>query len=262
MARYGSDKPDRRLGLLIHDVSDSLLETLRGAPADAKLPPSLEGLRGSDRAIALGISAKGFGKLSRKKLSVLEEKLKKVVTQDGRGDGDLLLLKVTSGRSWQGGLGKTLEGKSQKTMMETVGGEEGDIFVMFVADSADEGEALHEAQATMGQIRLALADAAKAEGLDQEQVREEGVDEQLQGCGSDMFWVVDFPLFVAAEGEKGERLESSHHPFTAPAPGADKLLQEALKLRGEERREALLRLKAQHYDLVANGMELGGGSMR
>ncbi|XP_077414524.1 aspartate--tRNA ligase, mitochondrial isoform X2 [Vanacampus margaritifer] len=63
-------------------------------------------------------------------------------------------------------------------------------------------------------------------------------------------WVVDFPLFLPKEDEP-EQLESAHHPFTAPVPEDTQLLYtEPEKVRG------------QHYDLVLNGCEIGGGSIR
>ncbi|XP_041518515.1 aspartate--tRNA ligase, mitochondrial isoform X2 [Microtus oregoni] len=63
-------------------------------------------------------------------------------------------------------------------------------------------------------------------------------------------WVVDFPLFVTKE-ESPTELESAHHPFTAPNPSDIHLLYtEPEKVRG------------QHYDLVLNGSEIGGGSIR
>uniref|UniRef100_A0A8C9TJR6 Aspartyl-tRNA synthetase 2, mitochondrial n=1 Tax=Scleropages formosus TaxID=113540 RepID=A0A8C9TJR6_SCLFO len=63
-------------------------------------------------------------------------------------------------------------------------------------------------------------------------------------------WVVDFPLFLPKKEEPGE-LESAHHPFTAPHPeDADRLFSEPHKVR------------SQHFDLVLNGCEIGGGSVR
>ncbi|KAM9844411.1 aspartate--tRNA ligase, mitochondrial [Aulostomus maculatus] len=63
-------------------------------------------------------------------------------------------------------------------------------------------------------------------------------------------WVVNFPLFLSKE-DRPEQLESAHHPFTAPLPGdAHFLHTEPLKVCG------------QHYDLVLNGWEIGGGSIR
>ncbi|NWY06389.1 SYDM protein, partial [Nothoprocta ornata] len=63
-------------------------------------------------------------------------------------------------------------------------------------------------------------------------------------------WVVDFPLFLPKE-ENPTELESAHHPFTAPHPSdMDLLYSDPAKVR------------SQHYDLVLNGNEIGGGSIR
>jgi aspartyl-tRNA synthetase len=62
-------------------------------------------------------------------------------------------------------------------------------------------------------------------------------------------WVVDFPLFEWDEGEK--RHVSVHHPFTSPMPADIETLESAPG-----------RVRAQAYDLVLNGSEIGGGSIR
>uniref|UniRef100_A0A8D2Q2P6 Aspartyl-tRNA synthetase 2, mitochondrial n=1 Tax=Zosterops lateralis melanops TaxID=1220523 RepID=A0A8D2Q2P6_ZOSLA len=63
-------------------------------------------------------------------------------------------------------------------------------------------------------------------------------------------WVVDFPLFLP-KAENPTELESAHHPFTAPHPSdASLLYSDPTKVR------------SQHYDLVLNGNEVGGGSIR
>uniref|UniRef100_A0A5F4WLE3 Aspartyl-tRNA synthetase 2, mitochondrial n=1 Tax=Callithrix jacchus TaxID=9483 RepID=A0A5F4WLE3_CALJA len=63
-------------------------------------------------------------------------------------------------------------------------------------------------------------------------------------------WVVDFPLFLPKE-ENPRELESAHHPFTAPHPSDIHLLYTEPK-----------KVRSQHYDLVLNGNEIGGGSIR
>ena len=70
-------------------------------------------------------------------------------------------------------------------------------------------------------------------------------------------WVTEFPLFSCHDGEKefltrGRRWSSTHHPFTAP-------MYEDIQAfyAGDYRR-----VRGQHYDLVLNGVEIGGGSVR
>jgi aspartyl-tRNA synthetase len=108
------------------------------------------------------------------------------------------------------------------------------------------------------------------------------------GVDTDAFWVVGFPLFEwvapgegpSASGEASgaglpRRLVSSHHPFTAAEEADEGVLRatmatlEALAAvvpvdaaAVEEAQRSLLSVRGQHYDLVVNGAELGGGSMR
>jgi aspartyl-tRNA synthetase len=64
-----------------------------------------------------------------------------------------------------------------------------------------------------------------------------------------LLWVVDFPLFFFNEEE--DRIDSNHHPFTAPHPDDLGLLE-----------SDPLRVRSIAYDLVLNGIEVGGGSQR
>ncbi|XP_037131140.1 aspartate--tRNA ligase, mitochondrial isoform X2 [Syngnathus acus] len=92
---------------------------------------------------------------------------------------------------------------------------------------------------TLGSLRLQCAELLESHGLT---VRDSSAFHFL--------WVVDFPLFLPKE-DNPEELESAHHPFTAPLPEDTQLLYtEPQKVRG------------QHYDLVLNGCEIGGGSIR
>jgi aspartyl-tRNA synthetase len=105
------------------------------------------------------------------------------------------------------------------------GAGDGDA-VLLVADEPA------SAQSIAGQLRLHVADA---KGLRD--------PKRFEFC-----WVLDFPLFDR-DAETGA-LQSMHHPFTAPAPGSESLDGDPLALR------------AQHYDVVLNGSELGSGSIR
>lgn len=91
----------------------------------------------------------------------------------------------------------------------------------------------------LGKVRLQCAELLEHYGVP---VRDPSVFHFL--------WVVDFPLFLPKEDDP-EMLESAHHPFTAPVPEDVHLLYtQPHKVRG------------QHYDLVLNGCEIGGGSIR
>ncbi len=108
-------------------------------------------------------------------------------------------------------------------LMETVGAQDGDI-VFFGADKA---KIVSEA---LGALRCKL-----------------GEDLNLYSCEWAPMWVVDFPMFE----ESGDgSLTALHHPFTAPSCSADEL---------KAKPEAAL---SRAYDMVLNGCELGGGSIR
>lgn len=91
----------------------------------------------------------------------------------------------------------------------------------------------------MGKMRLELANILETLGV------------KLRSNTNNFLWVVDFPLFLPSEELDGGPLQSAHHPFTAPRPEDEHLL-----------RSSPLDVRGLHYDLVLNGSEIGGGSIR
>ncbi|MEN6320572.1 MAG: aspartate--tRNA ligase [Syntrophaceae bacterium] len=114
----------------------------------------------------------------------------------------------------------------QKGIMERFRAENGDVIIM-IADASYE-----VVTSALGQLRLHIADRL---GL---------IPENTYSP----LWVTDFPLFTATE----EGITSSHHPFTSP----DRMDFDPAY------REGLLSLRSRAYDIVVNGEELGGGSIR
>ena len=93
--------------------------------------------------------------------------------------------------------------------------------------------------------RISYADAMEKYGVDKPDLRKDKNDpNELAFC-----WVVDFPLFEKSESEG--RLVASHHPFTAPRDEHRELLKTAPE-----------KVIAKAYDIVLNGFEIGGGSIR
>jgi len=126
----------------------------------------------------------------------------------------------------KGGIAKFLDAALVAAVSERTGAVEGDA-ILFVADT------YVLASDVAGRIRLELGDRLN-----------------LRDPAAFAFcWVHGFPLFEK-DAETGE-ITFSHHPFTAPAPGEeDRFDSDPLSVR------------AQHYDLVLNGFELGSGSIR
>ena len=126
------------------------------------------------------------------------------------------------GEGWRSPTAKFLSAEELSALNERLGAEEGDLLLV-VADRPK------VANAVLGQLRL---DLAAQLGL-----IPEGSD--------DLLWIVDWPLMEANEEGGWDPL---HHPFTAPADGFDPADPGAAR--------------AQAYDLVWNGQEMGGGSIR
>lgn len=93
----------------------------------------------------------------------------------------------------------------------------------------------------MGKIRLAAADC-----LEENELMPRRSNNEYK-----FLWVVDFPMFT--KSDTGTELESTHHPFTAPHPDDANLL---------EHPKCYEEIRSQAYDLVLNGQEIGGGSIR
>lgn len=127
---------------------------------------------------------------------------------------------------WQSPIAKFLSPEEREGLVQALGLENGDI-VFF---QAGEPQVVN---AALGNLRVRLGEMLNLVSQDQ----------------FNFLWVTDFPLFEYDENEK--RYVACHHPFTSPAPGhADKMLTEPQNTL------------ARAYDLVLNGNEIGGGSIR
>lgn len=93
----------------------------------------------------------------------------------------------------------------------------------------------------MGKVRVHLYNDLEERGLVTELAKEE----------NKFLWVVDFPMFTI--NDENETLEATHHPFTAPHPEDRHLLTNP---------ESRMLARSLAYDLVLNGQEIGGGSIR
>jgi len=128
--------------------------------------------------------------------------------------------------AWQGPIAKYLSDTERARAAETAGIKPGDTLLMMAGDP-------DKVRPVLGDIRLQL-----------------GARFGLDKTGELKFlWVVDFPLFEYSAEDK--RMVSVNHPFTAPNPEDLSMLE-----------SAPLRARALAYDMVLNGQELGGGSIR
>jgi len=217
LLRFGTDRPDRRFGLEITDVSEHLSGSefkVFASVLNQSHPP------GVVRAINAGTR-----EVARKALDELTEIARRA------GAGGLVWAFVQEDGSWRSPIAKFLSGEEIAAVTEALDGQPGDL-LLAVADKAP------VAANALGVLRLELADRWK-----------------LVPAGShDVLWVVDFPMFGYNEDE--DRWDALHHPFTAPtAPGGNSARDLA-----DAEGPGVWRSRA--YDLVVDGWELGGGSIR
>jgi len=183
----------------------------------------LEALESGGRVKA--ILGKGMAGLSRKEIDTLTEEVK------GLGAKGLAWIKV-KGDGFESPIAKFFPEDVIKEMSERLGAVAGDM-MLFVADK--EKIVLD----VLGRLRLAL-----------------GHRLNLIKDGFKFLWVTDYPLFEWDEEEA--RFQAMHHPFTSPT---DEDIERMLKEEVSDK-EGIASLKAKSYDIVLNGYEIGGGSIR
>ncbi len=209
MERFGSDRPDTRIGMELVDVSEVF------AGSEFKV---FAGALGSGGAIK-GINAKGAGDWSRGKIDALNQ-----VALDSGAKGLAWVAFPTEG-DVRSPIAKFFTDDEMRALRSALAVEPGDL-VLMIADARD------VANEVLGVLRLHMAG-------------ELGIER----AGFDALWVVDFPMFKYDPEE--ERYAANHHPFTMPfAEDVDKL------------DTAPLEMLSYSYDLIINGYEIGGGTLR
>jgi aspartyl-tRNA synthetase len=209
VARYGSDRPDRRAPWELCDVSEVFRD------AGFKAFASIVGEGGA--VVGLNVGAR---ELSRKEIEGLEGVAKSL------GAKGLAWVRAGS-EGWTGTIAKFLSDGEKAALAKAAKLGAGDLLLL-VADH-------HHDSACMALGGVRLAAAKKLSLIDESKV--------------DLFWVVDFPLLEWSGDE--QRHVAVHHPFTAPHP-------EDLPLLTTTPGKA----RALAYDIVWNGSEVGGGSIR
>src|SRR5213595_1114480 len=216
VSRYGSDKPDRRFGMELVDLSDdfrlSSFKVFRNA-LDAG-------------GVVKAINAKGFAGITIGQADELTEIAKLY------GAKGLAFIKIENGER-KSPIVKFFSDAEKAALQSKLEIEEGDCLFF----GADKWEIACE---VLGRIRLRVAEIQSliASG------------NRHSGSEWDFLWVTDFPLLQWSAEEN--KWNAMHHPFTRPK-AEDTPLFEAQKF-GEIRADA--------YDIVLNGVEIGGGSIR
>jgi aspartyl-tRNA synthetase len=205
ITRYGTDKPDLRFGLELHDLT----EVFRDSEFNAFRQAIESG------ALVRGLNA-GSHEMSRADLDGL---VAEATELGAKG----LVWAVVEPEGWRSPVAKFLSAEEIAATNEALGAREGDV-VLIVAD-----QPLLSAE-VLGALRGRLGDRL---GL-------------IDSKANELTWIVDWPLFGWAADE--ERWDPHNHPFTSPD--------------GEFDPDDPGAARAKAYDVVWNGWEIGGGSIR
>ena len=210
MDRFGSDKPDIRFGMELHDVTEVVKDcefvVFKGAIENG----------GTVR----GINAKGQGAMPRKKIDKLVDFAKDF------GAKGLAYIAIQEDGTVKSSFAKFMKEEEMIALIQAMEGENGDLLLF----AADKNKVVWD---VLGNLRLELA--RQMELLDKNEYK--------------FIWITEFPLLEWSEEQN--RYTAMHHPFTMP-------MEEDLQYIDTDPG----RVRAKAYDIVLNGSEIGGRSVR
>ena len=210
MDQYGSDKPDLRFGMKLHDVTD----LVRGCGFGVFTGAIEAG--GTVR----GINAEGQGGMPRKKIDALVEFAK---TYGAKG---LAYIALQEDGNVKSSFAKFMKPEEMDALVKAMDGKPGDLLLF----AADKNKVVWD---VLGALRLEIG-------------RQLGL---MKKDDYQFLWVTEFPLLEWSDEEN--RFKAMHHPFTMPMEEDwDKIDSDPGAVR------------AKAYDIVLNGTEIGGGSVR
>jgi aspartyl-tRNA synthetase len=225
MWHYGNDKPDIRFEMKVASLKSSFYSK-RGE--DSKV--YCEALNEVDFKVTneaeaiLAIAVPGASEYTRKQTDELTEWVKRPQI----GMTGMLFVKCNADGTYKSSVDKFFNEEKLKEIAGFCGAKTGDLILILAGKEELTRKAISELRLEMGQ-RLGLRNPDNYKPL----------------------WVIDFPLFEY--DAEGDSWAARHHPFTAPKPEHAELM---------DNRERYGEIKANAYDIVLNGTEIGGGSIR
>ncbi|MFM2035002.1 MAG: aspartate--tRNA ligase [Pseudomonadota bacterium] len=221
--RYGSDKPDLRVKLEFTEVTDVMTDV------DFKVFSGAANMK-NGRVVALRVpgGARENGGLTRSEIDAYTEFVK---IYGAKGLAYIKVNDLSKGRDGlQSPIVKNIHDKAIAEVLARTGAQDGDLIFF----GADKTKVVNDAIGAL-RIKIGHSDFGKNNGLFEKAWRP--------------LWVVDFPMFEFDEDE--QRYTATHHPFTAPKDGHEDWMVTAPE-----------KCISKGYDMVLNGWEMGGGSVR
>lgn len=234
MWTYGNDKPDIRFGMKITNLKfpqhtfpekENISDIIKSEFAVF-----------NDAETVVAIAVPGCSEYSRKQTDELIEWVKRPQI----GMKGLAFIKCNTDGTYKSSFDKFFTEEQLKNIATTCNAQTGDLILILAGAEERTRKSISDLRMEMGK-RLGLRK-----------------DNEFK-----LLWVLDFPLFEYAEEEN--RWVARHHPFTAPKPSdIDVMINNNPKIENaaEYLKHPYANIKANAYDMVLNGNEIGGGSIR
>jgi aspartyl-tRNA synthetase len=239
MYNYGNDKPDIRFGMKVTNlkVPSTVFVSKQQELQTSPLASGDTGFKVFDDAETLvAISVPNAAEYTRKQTDELIEWVKRPQV----GMGGLAFIKVNKDGSYKSSFDKFFNEEQLKGLANYCNAQPGDLVLILAGREERTRKAISQLRLELGQ-RLGLRK-----------------DDEFK-----LLWVLDFPLFEYAEEEN--RWVARHHPFTSPKPDQIATMinnNPVIENAAEYLNHPYANIKANAYDMVLNGNEIGGGSIR
>jgi aspartyl-tRNA synthetase len=239
MWNYGNDKPDIRFGIKVANlkVPSTVFAEKQVNLNNSPLGAVKSGFAVFDNAeTVLAIAVPGAAEYTRKQIDELTEWVKRPQI----GMQGLVNIKYNTDGSLKSSVDKFFNEEKLKTIAEYANAKPGDLILILAGAEEKSRKAMSELRLELGE-RLGLRKKYEFK----------------------LLWVLDFPLFEYAEEDN--RWVARHHPFTSPKPSHIEMMinnNPVIENAAEYLKHPYANIKANAYDMVLNGNEIGGGSIR
>ncbi len=235
MWTYGNDKPDIRFGMQLCNLKFPS-HTFAGKADISSLISGVDFKVFDEAETVIAIAAPGCSEYTRKQTDELTEWVKRPQI----GMKGLVFIKCNADGTFKSSVDKFYNEEKLKAIAEAANAKAGDLILILAGAEERTRKAISDLRLYMGQtLGLRKPDEFK------------------------LLWVLDFPLFEY--DEEGNRWVARHHPFTSPKPEQIETMinnNPVIENAGEYLKHPYANIKANAYDMVLNGNEIGGGSIR
>ena len=235
MWQFGNDKPDIRFGMKIANLKSAFLKGGRIEATGDLIKGAGFGVFDNAETV-LAIAAPGCSEYTRKQTDELTEWVKRPQI----GMQGLVYIKCNADGTYKSSVDKFYTEDKLKAIADAAGAKAGDLVLILAGKEERTRKATSELRLDMGK----KLDFRK--------------DDEFK-----LLWVLDFPLFEYAEEEN--RWVARHHPFTSPKPDHISVMinnSPVIENADKYLEHPYATIKANAYDMVLNGNEIGGGSIR